>query len=66
MLGHRPVWFDGNAIETPVYERSRLAPSHAFDGPALVVQMDSTTAVAPGWHACVDAHENLVLEPAGA
>jgi len=65
-MATRPVWFNGKAIETPVLERSRLAPGHAFDGPALVVQMDSTTVVAPGWHARLDAHENLVLEPAGA
>jgi len=31
-------------------------------GPALVLQMDSTTVVAPGWSGVADAWGNLVLE----
>ena len=37
-------------------------PGATFAGPAVVVQMDSTTAVPPGWRAEVDASGNLVLE----
>jgi len=58
----REVWFDGKPASTAVYERSQLAPGHSFRGPVLVVQMDSTTAVPPGWRAEVDGMRNLVLE----
>jgi N-methylhydantoinase A len=47
---------------TAFYERSELRPGAEFEGPAVVVQMDSTTVVSPGWSARVDAFENLVLE----
>ncbi|MFO7322535.1 MAG: hydantoinase/oxoprolinase family protein [Chloroflexota bacterium] len=51
---------DGVAI----YLREKLSPGSAFHGPALVVQLDSTVYVAPGWSARVDAYRNLILEPA--
>ena len=55
------AWFDGGWRETPVYAREELAPGHAFEGPALVTQMDSTTVAPPGWSAEVDELENIVL-----
>ena len=42
--------------------RRALSPGATLRGPAVVVQMDSTTAVPPGWGAEVDAAGNLVLE----
>jgi N-methylhydantoinase A len=45
-----------------IYDRERLRAGHRFDGPAIVVQMDATTAVPPDWRATVDAWGNLVLE----
>jgi len=47
---------------TPVYARERLPRGAAFAGPAIVEQYDTTTYVAPGWHASVDALGNLLLE----
>ena len=58
----REIWFDGEPARTSVYERAQLSPGSTFRGPAIVVQMDSTTAVPPGWRAEVDAASNLVLE----
>ncbi|MCE2469641.1 MAG: hydantoinase/oxoprolinase family protein [Dehalococcoidia bacterium] len=55
------AWFDGGWRETPVYAREDLAPGHAFEGPALVAQMDSTTVAPPGWAAEVDELENIIL-----
>jgi len=61
LLGHREVWFEG-AARTAVYDRSRLSPGDRLTGPAIVVQMDATTAIPPGWSGTVDAWGNLVLE----
>ncbi len=47
---------------TPVYARERLPRGTAFAGPAIVEQYDTTTYVAPGWRAGVDAFDNLILE----
>ncbi|MEF8796397.1 MAG: hypothetical protein V5A48_08095 [Salinivenus sp.] len=35
---------------------------HAFDGPAILHQYDTTIAVPPGWHAHVDARQNVHLD----
>jgi N-methylhydantoinase A len=60
----REVWFDGEAVRTLVYERTQLRPGARIAGPTVVVQMDSTTVVPPGWRGEVDAMGNLVLERA--
>ena len=48
-----------------LFDRESLPPGAWFEGPALVTQLDSTTYVAPGWSARVDAYRNLVLERRG-
>lgn len=52
----------GGAIK--LYERDALRPGAAFNGEALVFQMDSTTYVPPDWKARVDGFRNLLLERA--
>ena len=54
--------YSGRWQAAPVYDRERLEHGHALRGPALVVQEDATTALAPGWRAAVDPWLNLVLE----
>jgi N-methylhydantoinase A len=61
-LGRRRVVCDEGPRSIELYERARLEPGASFVGPALVVQMDSTTYVAPRWSARVDGYRNLVLE----
>jgi N-methylhydantoinase A len=62
LLGQREVWF-GRPLMASVYLRERLRAGNRLRGPAVVVQMDATTAVPPGWEARVDAWGNLLLEP---
>ncbi|HKL88354.1 MAG TPA: hypothetical protein VJ884_05055, partial [Salinibacter sp.] len=62
-LGTRPVWFDADGpTETPAYARLDLHHGHAFDGPAVLHQYDTTVVVPPGWHARIDARQNVWLE----
>ena len=44
------------------YERDSLLPGMRVEGPALVMQLDSTVWVAPDWTARVDPWRNLLLE----
>ena len=44
------------------YDRELLQPGAAFPGPALVLQMDSTVLITPGWSARADGYRNLILE----
>ena len=48
-------------LETPLYNRDLLSTGDRIVGPALVVQMDTTTVVPPGWLGDVDAYGNLLL-----
>ena len=63
---HRAAYFPeaGGYVETPVYDRYRLDLSARFAGPAIVEERESTTVIGPGALISVDAHRNLVAEPA--
>ena len=57
----------GGKLETPetaFYRRDRLPLEQPFSGPAIVLQMDSTTVVPPGWRAVADSNGNLILNVA--
>jgi N-methylhydantoinase A len=46
---------------TALYAREQLVPGDQIGGPAIVVQLDATTVIPPGWRALVDADLNLVM-----
>jgi N-methylhydantoinase A/oxoprolinase/acetone carboxylase beta subunit len=48
-------------IETPVLRRDLLPVGEPIPGPAVIVQLDSTTLVPPGAEVTRDAIDNLVL-----
>lgn len=48
--------------DVPIYERESLGSGVQITGPAIVVQLDATTVVPPGWQLIVDDQLNLVLE----
>jgi len=60
-VGRRKVWFDGGWTETPVYRRDWLPAGAAFDGPAVIEQLDCTTLVEPGCRVEQDTLGNLVV-----
>ncbi|MGH2615523.1 MAG: hydantoinase/oxoprolinase family protein, partial [Thermomicrobiales bacterium] len=58
----RPVFFDGESVDTVCYDRRLLAPGSVVPGPAIVEQTDCTTVILPGQAATVDRFLNLVVE----
>ena len=58
-----PVVFPGRSLPTTAYDRQKLRTGNRFSGPAILVQLDSTIVVPPGWTGEVDPYGNLVLEP---
>ncbi len=60
-----PVWFrvEGRLgpLSTPFYRRAALPAGARFDGPAIVLQPDSTTVVPPGAVCAVEATGDLVI-----
>ncbi len=61
----RPVYFEGRFCETPVFERTALAPGFELDGPAVIEEFGSTTVVFPRQHLSVDPHGILIIRAAG-
>jgi N-methylhydantoinase A len=49
-------------VETPVYDRYRLAAGMTLSGPAIVEERESTAVIGPGGHARVDEGLALVVE----
>jgi N-methylhydantoinase A len=58
---HRPVWFAGQWLDTPIVARDALRPGDTLAGPLVVEQLDTTTVVEPGDTAAIDAQGNLVI-----
>lgn len=61
LIRRKPVWFEGRAYPTPLYDRARLVPGNTFRGPAVVIEYSSTTVVPPDFVCRVDEFLNLVL-----
>ena len=51
-----------DAVETPVFARDDLPAGAAFEGPALIDQLDSTVLVPPGVKAEVDEWLNIRMQ----
>jgi N-methylhydantoinase A len=62
-MGEAEVVFRDGPLASPQYQRERLRSGNRVQGPALVVQMDSTSVVPPCWGGSADPYGNLVLEP---
>jgi len=59
--GTRRAWIGGGWTGVAVHERDALRPGARIRGPALITERHSTTCLAAGWDARVDAAANLVL-----
>lgn len=62
--GEHKVYFAeiGGYVDTPIYFREKLSPGAKLDGPAVVVQIDTTIIVHPGQTAVVDTYANLLID----
>jgi N-methylhydantoinase A len=63
VVDEQDVIFDGERVPTKIYDRSKLQPGAALDGPAVVTEFDSTTVVLPGYRAVVDVNFNILINP---
>jgi N-methylhydantoinase A/oxoprolinase/acetone carboxylase beta subunit/N-methylhydantoinase B/oxoprolinase/acetone carboxylase alpha subunit len=62
LIGDRPVWFDGEWLDTPVLRREILESGTVLEGPAVLEQLDSTILIEPDCHAEVDPFGNVIIE----
>jgi N-methylhydantoinase A len=61
----RPVYFDGQFRDTPVFARASLPAGFTFTGPAIVEEFGSTSVVFAGQKLSVDPHGILIIRAAG-
>src|SRR5690606_23020880 len=61
--GSHRIWFEeaDGFVDAPIYDRAHLGPGVELAGPAVVVQLDTTTIVHPGQSVTVDDHANLLI-----
>lgn len=59
--GSQSVFFDDEYHDTPIYDRSDLLPGNRLDGPAIVVDDDSTVVIQPDHVARIDQYENIEI-----
>jgi len=60
--GTRRAWFEGRWLDAATFERCDLRPGSRLAGPALIAERSTTTVVAPGWAARIDARGAIVLD----
>jgi N-methylhydantoinase A len=62
-LRDHKLWMDGREQDAVIYDRARLRAGDRIPGPAIVIEMDSTTLIESGHVATVDAVGNILIEP---
>jgi N-methylhydantoinase A len=62
-VGTQRAHMDGKDLKANVYERAQLQAGNVIEGPAIVMEMDSTTVILPGHRGHVDAFGNILIYP---
>jgi N-methylhydantoinase A len=63
VVGKQLSYMDGRKVTALIYERSRLEAGNRISGPAIVIEMDSTTVILPKHHGKVDRLGNILIYP---
>lgn len=62
-LGKTTIYADGKDWQAGIYDRAKLQSGNKLAGPAVVMQMDTTTLILPGHSGEVDAVGNILIRP---
>jgi N-methylhydantoinase A len=62
-IGTQLVYMDRKKIKATVYDRAKLKAGNRIRGPAIVIEMDSTTVVLPRHTGLVDRLGNILIYP---
>ena len=63
-LRDHELYMDGEMRPAVIYDRAKLEAGDVIPGPAVVIEMDSTTLIHLNHEARVDDHGNLLINPA--
>jgi N-methylhydantoinase A len=62
-VGKQKSYMDGKDVNAIVYDRALLKAGNKIRGPAIVMEMDSTTVVLPKHTGTVDQYGNILIYP---
>jgi len=62
-VGRQKAYMHGRDVTATVYDRAKLRAGNRIAGPAIVMEMDSTTVILPRHHGKVDAYGNILIYP---
>ncbi len=60
------LWADGRMQPAVIYDRAKLLAGDRIPGPAIIVEMDSTTLIEAGCAGTVDKVGNILINPVDA
>ncbi len=63
IIGKETIHVDGTDQEANIYDRSKLKAGNQIAGPAIVMEMDSTTLILPGHTGNVDKVGMILINP---
>lgn len=64
-VGRQSAYMDGKDVKATVYDRALLKARNRVKGPAIIMEMDSTTVVLPKHTGLVDKLGNILIYPDG-
>jgi len=65
IVGKQRSYMDGRRVTALIYDRAGFKAGNVIRGPAIIMEMDSTTVVLPKHHGLVDALGNVLIYPDG-
>jgi N-methylhydantoinase A len=65
VVGRQRSYMDGKRVTALIYDRAKFKAGNVIRGPAIIMEMDSTTVVLPEHHGLVDALGNVLIYPDG-
>jgi N-methylhydantoinase A len=65
VVGRQRSYMDGKRVTALIYDRAKFKAGNVIRGPAIIMEMDSTTVVLPKHHGRVDALGNVLIYPDG-
>jgi len=57
----RPVHFGQGLVDTPFHYRDQLLCGCVIDGPAIIIEKDTTVVIEPHWQGSIDGDDILLL-----
>jgi N-methylhydantoinase A len=63
VIADHKIYADGKMRNGKIYDRAKLKAGNRIPGPAVVMEMDSTTVILPGHTGVVDRFGNILINP---